>query len=91
MISADGVIFEQDPTFGCVINGNVSVINSDFNLYAFSFGYSNCTGQFGLLNGTKYSGLGTLEDIIPPEILAIAATGEVGGRLVSLLIARTRL
>ena len=91
VISDDGEIFEQDPVFGCIVNGRVELIDGDFNVYDIEFGYSSCTGQFAVLNGTSYVGLGTLENTVAPDVLNITATGEAAGRLVSVVTSRQRL
>jgi hypothetical protein len=44
-ISADGTVFAQDATTGCVINGTVSIINASYNVYAIQVSYANCTGS----------------------------------------------
>ena len=90
-IASDGTIFEQDAVSGCVTNGQVSVIDSAFNAYDFQFELSNCTGQFAILNGTSFVGIGTLDNTVPPELLIVAATGDVAGTLVSLIIVTERL
>ncbi len=82
-IASDGMIFEQDPVSSCVINGQVSIIDPDFNLYDFQFGLSNCTGPDAILNGASFVGLGLLDDTFPPEVLIVFATGDVAGTLVS--------
>lgn len=45
-IDDNGVIFEQDPDSGCVINGQVSLIDSQFNAYEVSVTFSSCTGAY---------------------------------------------
>jgi hypothetical protein len=82
-IASDGMIFEQDPVSSCVINGQVSIIDPDFNLYDFQFGLSNCTGPDAILNGASFVGLGLLDDTFPPEVLLVFVTGDVAGTLVS--------
>ncbi len=90
-ISSDGTIFEQDPVSGCVTNGQVRVIDSAFNAYDFEFGFSNCTGQDAILNGSSFVGIATLDNIVTAEVLIVAATGDVAGTLVSMVIVAERL
>jgi len=78
-IAANGVIFEQDPFTGCVINGQVSIINSQFNAYDVSITYSNCVGNFAVLNGGTFTGLAILDNTVTPEQVIVALTGAVGG------------
>ena len=90
-IAADGAIFEQDPVSGCVTNGQVSIIDSAFNAYDVEFGFSNCTGQFVNINGSSFVGIATLDNTVTPEVLFIAATGDVAGTFVSFVSAVERL
>ncbi len=91
-IASDGTISEQDPVSGCVTNGQVSVIDiGAFNLYDVEFGFSNCTGQFAIFNGTSFVGLATLDNTVAPEALIVAATGDVAGTLVSFFSVSERL
>jgi hypothetical protein len=90
-IDENGVIFEQDPTSGCVTNGQVNVINPAFNAYDFQFGYSNCTGQAIILNGTSFVGMATLDNTVTPEVLIVGTTGDIAGTLVSLFGISERL
>lgn len=90
-IASDGTIFEQNPFIGCVTNGLVSVIDSEFNVYDYQFGISNCAGPSSILNGSDFFGLARLDIIAGQEILNVAATGEVDGTLVAVVIVATRL
>ncbi len=90
-IAEDGTIFVQDPLFGCVTNGLVSVIDSDFNAYEYQFEINNCTGLAAVFNGTSYSGIASLGSTVTQDLLIVAATGEVAGTLVSIIIVANRL
>ncbi len=90
-IASDGMIFEQDPVSGCVTNGQVAVIDSAFNAYDVQFGFSNCTGPFAILNGSSFVGIGTLDNTVTPEVLNVAATGDIAGTLVSFVSVSERL
>jgi len=88
-ISGNGVIFEQNPVTGCVINGQVSIIDARFNVYDVSITYSSCLGNRDVLNGTTHTGLAHLSSgVLPelpelPEVLLTLLTGEVNGVTVS--------
>jgi len=82
-VSGNGVIFEQDPFTGCVINGQVSIIDARFNVYDVSITYSLCAGNLDVLNGTTHTGLAMLTNGAPPEVLLTFMTGEVNGVTVS--------
>ena len=63
-VSSNGVIFEQDPTTGCVINGQASIVNPSYNAYSFSFTFGSCTGNYAALNGQTATGLGYYDDSV---------------------------
>ena len=90
-IASDGSIFEHDPNFGCVTNGLVSIIDSDFNAYDNQFDISNCTGQFANLNGASIFGMASLGDASGQDTLGVTATGVVDGISVSVTIVAIRL
>jgi hypothetical protein len=56
-VDPDGSFFEQDQ-FGCIYEGQASIINSSYNAYGLSMTVSNC----GSSNG-NYTGLGVLADL----------------------------
>ena len=66
-ISATGAISEQDPTTGCVVNGQLTIPNSSYNAYSFSVNYANCTGANAVLNGTTATGLATYDNTVTPN------------------------
>lgn len=82
-VDANGVIFEQDPFTGCVTNGQVSIINSQFNAYDVSITFSSCLGNLALLNGATFTGLAILDNTASPEQVIIALTGAAGGVTIS--------
>jgi len=84
-IAGDGTIFAQDAATGCVVNGQVSIIDAAYGAYDFEFTYSNCLGQAAILNGSSFSGIAVLDNTVNPEVLVVAATGNVGGVLVSFI------
>ena len=90
-VSPNGEIFEQDPVSGCVVNGQVSYIRREFNLYDVSISYSNCTGDDVVLNGSTFTGLATLDDSVEPETAVIGLTGAVGEETYSLVLQLPRL
>jgi hypothetical protein len=79
-INADGTIFEQDPTTGCVINGTVSIVNPSYNAYALSVTWSNCTGNSMVLNGKTATGLGYIDDSMSPNQVDFGVRLTVGGQ-----------
>lgn len=84
-ITSGGVIFSQDAATGCVINGQVNIIDAAYGAYDFGFTYGNCLGQAAILNGSSFSGIAALDNTVNPEALIVTATGEVAGVLVSFI------
>lgn len=85
-IAGNGVIFEQDPTTGCVINGQISIINAAYNAYSMSLTYSNCTGSAAGANGYTLTGLATLDTTVSPAQLDFGvSTSTSGGGFVVLV------
>jgi len=81
-VSSNGTIFEQDPTTGCVINGQASVVNPSYNAYSFSFTFANCTGTLAPLNGQIATGLGYYDDSVNPAQLVYGEHMTVNGQTV---------
>jgi len=77
-IAPDGLLFLQDATTGCVVNGQVTVITLASNLYNVVLRYDSCTGLDERLNGSRFEGYAQLDDTAPPEALVIAVIGGVG-------------
>jgi hypothetical protein len=80
-ISSNGAIFEQDPTTGCVINGQVTIPSASYNAYSFSITYGNCTGANSVLNGTTATGLATYDNTVSPNQLDAGWHGTANGQL----------
>ncbi len=91
-INANGVIFEQDPTTSCVLNGQITIIDSNFNAYDVSLSVSNCTGAEAILNGSTFTGLAVLDSTAPPpDELVIAVTGAVSGVTFAVILSINRI
>jgi len=59
-ISGSGVIYAQDPSSGCVRNGTVALIDSNYNMYHLQYTYGDCTGNYAALNGLTFNGIAAL-------------------------------
>jgi hypothetical protein len=90
-IDANGALFAQSAEGGCVSNGQVSIIDSAWNLYAVQFTMESCQGEDEPLNGVPWSGLATLLSIDGADVILGGFTAEVGGRSVSLVVAIQRI
>jgi hypothetical protein len=80
-ISSSGVIFEQNATTGCVVNGQVSIPSSSYNAYSFSVSYANCTGANAVLNGTTATGLAAYDNTVTPNELDAGWHGTANGQM----------
>ena len=81
-VDANGVVFEQDPTSGCVINGQISIVNPAYNAYAVSYTFASCTGSAAVLNGQSATGLGYYDDSVNPIQFVIGLHLTVSGQTV---------
>lgn len=98
-IDSTGNLFEQDAPAngGCVLNGQVTVIDPAYNAYGIDFTVNNCGVGLLELNGTSWSGIGTLDNSDPalPEDFVFQVTGNVtiGGTVftVALVVALPRI
>lgn len=61
-ISSSGVVFSQDASSGCVINGAVAMIDARVNAYGVKLSFTGCKGSLANLNTTTALGLLTLDD-----------------------------
>lgn len=76
-VSNDGVLFEQSASDGCVLNGQLSVVNSAYNAYDVQFSISSCGAGLATLNGTTWSGIATLDNTSAPEALIFGVVGDI--------------
>jgi len=84
-IDSNGVLFEQNPLTGCVFNGQVSVIDGDFNAYDIVLDIAGCGIATDILNGSSFTGIATLDNTGNPEVLIAGLTGNVGGVTVAIV------
>lgn len=76
-VSATGIISAHDPTSGCTVSGQYSVLDTSVNVYSASATYADCQGDASVLNGLTASGLVTLDTSTSPNEL-------IGGMSVTL-------
>lgn len=86
-VQSDGSFFAQDPASGCVVNGQYSIINPSYNVYAGSASYSNCQGAAAILNGQTASGLMTLDSTVSPNQLEGGVSVKLNDGTVIILVA----
>jgi hypothetical protein len=89
-ISSGGVIFAQDPASGCVVNGQMSLINSSYNAYAASATYSSCVGADAVLNGVTATGLAAVDVNVSPNVLYVGYSASVAGTTIIVAATATR-
>jgi len=90
-VNGAGEIFEQIPGTGCVVNGQVSIIDARYNAYDIWVSYSNCIGNDAVLNGARFEGLATLDNTDNPELAIAGLIGNVGGVGYSVIYVLSRL
>ena len=83
-ISSTGIVFGQSPTTSCIINGQVKIIDPSYNAYDIRVSYSDCAGDYSVLNGSSFSGLGMLDSRPSPDRLVAPLQGTVAGQPMSL-------
>jgi hypothetical protein len=66
-VNSDGSFYAQDPTTGCIVNGQYTIVNPNYNMYSGSATYEGCTGAATQLNGLTATGLMTLDDTVTPN------------------------
>jgi hypothetical protein len=89
-VGTNGSLFSQDAVSGCVVNGTVSILNSQYNAYQAQFDYANCAGQASALNGVQFTGLATLDNTVVPERIILGATGQSGNIKYSVVLTLNR-
>ena len=78
-IDVNGALFMQGPLTGCVWNGQVSLIDPDWNLYRVNATSENCLGMFAPFSGKEWSGLGTVLTDTGADSLLGGITAEIDG------------
>lgn len=80
-ISSNGTLFAQSAASGCVLNGTLAATASGVNLFAVTYSYASCNGNYLSLNGLKFSGLGYVNSGESPAqiVLAVTAQSTAGG------------
>jgi hypothetical protein len=78
-VNSNGVIFSQSPTTGCVINGEVSIIDAAYDAYSISYTFSSCMGAEAFLNGTTATGLAVLDTSVSPVVAIIGVENNGAG------------
>lgn len=86
-VDATGVITGQDGSgSGCIYDGQVTVIDPNYNAYDIEWTYSSCVGESAVLNGVTFSGIGAIDNTVTPTGFVLGATGIVQGNEVSLVL-----
>ena len=78
-INASGVVFLQDAVTGCIINGQVSTINTSFNAYSATYTYTSCRIPYTALNNTTATGLVAVDDTVSPNRIVLGAQYRASG------------
>jgi len=78
-VNSNGVVFSQDPLTGCVLNGNLAIIDGNYNAYRVQYSFSSCRSPYTRLNGTTARGLGTLDTTSSPNRAVIGVVNSSAG------------
>ncbi len=89
-ISGSGAITSQDATTGCVLNGQVSLVDTNYNAYKVAYSYASCTGNAAVLNGVQFTGLATFNNGSVPQQFVVAVTGSSGTNTLALVVTLNR-
>ena len=84
-VGSDGSIFQQDANTGCTMNGQVSIVDPQYNVYRVSFSYANCQGAYAPVNGSRFSGLALYDNTLATHWIIFGVTGVVDGVTYSLV------
>lgn len=90
-IDSAGVLFEQSAATGCVITGQVSIVDPNWNVYRASFTTDNCMGDHAPLNGSSWQGVLSLIDDAGTDVIFGGFHTQVGSDNVGLVIALPRI
>ena len=77
-VNGAGVMFSQEAATNCVINGQVSTINTAFNAYSVTYTFSNCRFPYNLQNNTTATGLAFVDSGVTPNRAYFAGQYRVG-------------
>ena len=77
-VNGAGVVFSQEAATNCVINGQVSTINTAFNAYSVTYTFSNCRFPYNLQNNTTATGLAFVDSSVTPNRAYFAGQYRVG-------------
>lgn len=90
-VSASGQLSSTDPASGCVLSGQVSIINPSYNAYSATGGIAGCRGSSASLNGAVVRSLLSLDNTAVPNRLIVGQELTlVGGAKLVLLTTSTR-
>ena len=79
-ITSAGVLTYTDPlTTQCMASGTVTLIDSNYAVYAAQITFSNCNNVYSYLNGVSIQGLADLDTTASPRALLFLMHGMVGG------------
>jgi hypothetical protein len=83
-IDSTGLLHGQIALTGCIFNGQVFLIDSEWNLYDTSLTTENCTGDYAPFNGVTWSGQASLVNTDGTDTLLGALTAGFGSQVVAL-------
>jgi len=75
-VDSSGVVFDQQLATGCVLNGQISIINTAYNAYQVQYTFASCLGSYAILNGTTATGLGVFDTGANPAVAYVGVAND---------------
>jgi hypothetical protein len=60
-VNSNGMVSSQDSATGCVVNGQISLVDSSYDAFAVTMTYSGCLESSSTLNGLTATGLAAVD------------------------------
>ena len=90
-IDVNGALFLQNVQFGCVVNGEISLLDTDWNLYSVNLVMESCMAEAEPFNGASWSGFVSVAVIDGFEFVAGGLVADVDGQDTSLIVTWQRI
>jgi hypothetical protein len=74
-INASGAMSSQDANTGCILSGTISTIDTSIDEYEVTYTLASCSGDYAVLSGVTFAGLGYLDTTVSPANLTYAVAG----------------
>jgi len=89
-IDSTGRMFSQNVATGCIVNGSIDPVDSNYDVYRVTLNYSACLGALVPLNGLPVKGLATYDARQAPAELVLALDAGEGTQHYSVFLLEHR-